>query len=227
MLAFNFSNSFILSICKGTNPFIGNFPELVEARNYVDMNEIEDTELLSTCVSLILTNLTNDDLDEIELLHKYVSIASGINIGLATEKYQHRSFLYNLRKLLFSIYEGKYASQPVNQIRNNLFQYLHSKDDTMILLVTILIDKVLRHKRINCNLKMMEGLAKASEQQEKRLNLDDIFSSTSDKTEDNPRNVMELDVFGLTEKEINGFFQDRIKCGYRIDILDQLTNVLN
>lgn len=149
----------------------------------------------------ILRPFQRDKIDEMIAYHKTVSIASGVNVGLFNDNYKRHSFTSMMHKLFYKIKIEKQISNNIeeqlcntnnsenpllqlhyinNEVRQNILSYLTSKDDSLILLVSLLIYST-QNKNISHELQSYSGLLKADFHSNYNLDthqiLNEVFSN--------------------------------------------------
>lgn len=220
-ICYNFSEPFVNHlVCNNTNfqgeEMMSDYKEINEIKKKIkkqfkDGFDITNTSHYQIVLQEVLKHMSKSELDIMINFHKNLSISTGVNVGLFSDDYRKHSFLIVMHKLIYKIKaekdflnnlndvvndsEGgplKYLHLVNNEIKQNILSYLRSKDDTLIILVSILIF-VCHKKNISTELQCVCGLAKADFHKNSNYDtggvLNEIFSfEGNDNNEENIKN---------------------------------------
>lgn len=201
----NFSEPFIKSLLYQTN---SPYPEVTALiKKYDKLAEemsINSPHFMKSLIEDVLAKFSNSEFDIMTTYHKNISTATGVNVGLSMSEGKDECFLKCLeRDLNEEVLQGDNRQNKIdensnsklsnglgkgvknvlflfrNECRENLYSYLKSKDDTLILLVSLLIFTIHR-KGLSKELLFRTKLMKAnqfvkSEYDTSRI-LNEIFS---------------------------------------------------
>lgn len=150
----------------------------------------------------MLSKFEPSEFNSMQAFHKNLSIATGENVGLKTYDFKQKSiikltehFYFKIKEVIFFLYLKSLENNLIsNECRDNLLCYFKSKDDSLIILLSLLINTV--HKSNICKEVLSLGkLLKANDfiTDEPSTNniLRDIFSNlnyidlNNEKTNDN------------------------------------------
>jgi len=163
-IALNFSDPFIKSlIFKSKSPF----SEIkVIVKKYENQNDdVQRDSLYKNLLGDVLDKMPGFELDNMQAYHKTMSISTGINVGLITQDYRKHSVI----RIFYKLYEEIKAEiddktkiiidikdkvdNEYTLIKNNfnehLFDYLKSKDDSLILLSNLAFNSIFKNSNIS------------------------------------------------------------------------------
>ena len=189
-ICLNFSEPFInfLVNCSSyqgmTNEEMSDYKEVNNIKKKIkktfkDNFDINNSEHYQKVLEEVLKNMSKKELEQMINYHKVLSSATGINVGLFSEDYRKNSFMFVIHKMFYKIkaeqeylanlndvmedLEGgklKILNLMNNDVKLNIMSYLRSKDDSLIVLVSLLI-YISHNKKISNELQCVCGLAKA------------------------------------------------------------------
>ncbi len=189
-IANNFSEPFIRSILNQAN--IG-YPEVTAIIRKFSKININDDKVFRTLYEDILSRFSNSEINIMYTFHTNVSRVTGINVGLIVNE----KFAFSVTDFIENIFHSK---EMTNECRQNIFSYLSSKDDTLILLVNLLI-YLTHQKEINKELLAMLKISKADNIAESVFNkiLYELFGMNMTTTSSNPN----PDLLGISNNKTN------------------------
>jgi hypothetical protein len=143
----NFSEPFIKSLVYQINPIYNEINSIIKKHdNLIDEMDINSEEYLKILIEDVLSKYTNSEFDIMTAYHKNISLATGVNVGLAMADHKHDSVCKIAERMFNKIKEGNTQKNFVkNGCREIMYIYLRSKDDTLILLMNLLIFTI--HKK--------------------------------------------------------------------------------
>lgn len=155
----NYSEGFLMSLMNEKNIFYStyhNFNELKEINKKIKAKSKDNSDPSSPfsltsreIQKIVLDSFTSKEIQEMKEYHKSV----GTNIGLTIGLYSHTEviggknkfesgFMFEMMKY-YQISKLQYVDKShllfSNEIKANLFSYLESKDDTLLLLVSMML----------------------------------------------------------------------------------------
>jgi hypothetical protein len=213
----NFSEPFIKSLLYQTN---SNYAEVIALiKKYEKLaDEINPCSagFLQSFIEDVLAKFSNSEFDIMTTYHKNISIATGVNVGFVTNDYKKDCFLKVLERFYEKmknedneiINDEKENDKKINnsntslnlfknECRENLYSYLRSKDDTLILLVSLLmftIHKKNISKEILSKARLLRASDLAKSEYDTNRILTEIFSI------DYSDNTISNDVINLTSR---------------------------
>jgi hypothetical protein len=217
----NFSEPFIKSLLFQTN---SQFSEVVALhKKYEKLAEevnSSSANFFKNLIEDVLGRFSNTEFNNMTAYHRGVSIATGVNVGLVESDNKQECFLKSIEKV-FLHKKGQINEDILlvkNECRENLYSYLKSKDDTLILLVSLLIF-TLHRKRISKELLTATRLNKANDLEKSEYDtnriLNELFSinynSESELNERNSRGVyisevsQNINQISIPEEKVNPF----------------------
>jgi hypothetical protein len=178
----NFSEPFIKSLLFQSN---SQFSEVIALhKKYEKLAEevnSSSANFFKHLIEDVLGRFSNSEFNNMTAYHRGVSIATGVNVGLVESDNKQECFLKNIEKV-FLHKKGQISEDVLlvkNEIKENLFSYLKSKDDTLILLVSLLLF-TLHKKPISKQLLSAARLNKANDLEKSEYDtnriLNELFS---------------------------------------------------
>lgn len=181
----NFSEPFLKSLLYQTN---SNYSEVIALiKKYEKLaDEINpcSSGFLKSFMEDVLGKFSNSEFNIMTTYHMNISIATGVNVGFITNDYKQDCFLKilekfyektknedneiindekeNDNKLMLNASSTTANNFKKNECRENLYSYLRSKDDTLILLVSLLMFTIHR-KNISKEILSKARLLRASD----------------------------------------------------------------
>jgi hypothetical protein len=174
----NFSEPFIRGLLFQVNSI---FPEITAInKKYEKVQEdISSPTFFAGLLEDILSKFSNSEIDIMTTYHNSLSKATGINIGISTDDMKKECVIKVIDDILVTM-----RDEPEllinNECRDNILTYLKSKDDTLILLVSLLINTI-HKKNLSIQLLISSKLLPAdslSNEYDTNKILDELFSNT-------------------------------------------------
>ena len=219
----NFSEPFINLIVSNYTNFqgeelISDYHEINNIKKKVKKKfengfDITNNDHYQTVLQEVLKHMSKGDLDIMISFHKNLGIATGVNVGLYSDDYRKHSVLMIMHKMFYKIkaeqnylsflneeidnFSGgslKSLNLTNNEVKQNIYSYLRSKDDTLIILVSLLFS-ICHKKNICLELQCVCGLAKAEMHKNSNYDttgvLEEIFTNNT-LNEKNEKNLSEM-----------------------------------
>lgn len=232
----NFSEPFIsLLVSSSTNyqgeDMMSDYKEINEIKKIIkkklkDGFDLNNTQHYQIVLQEVLKHMSKSELDIMINYHKNLSIATGHNVGLFSDDYKKHSFLMMMHKMFFKIkaeqeylanlddlandIEGgqlKTLNLMNNEVKQNIFSYLRSKDDTLIILVSMLIF-ICQKKNISTELQFVCGLAKAETHMNSNYDTNGVLNQIFDVKEEENKiadgfEMLDLETTEKTKKTVD------------------------
>lgn len=238
----NFSEPFIKSMIYQNNSSHPEIQSIIKKHEKLaDEYDLNSAEYLKTLIEEVLSKFSNSEFDIMTSYHKNISIATGINVGLAMADYKKHSVTKIAERMFSKMKEGKSGKTFVqNGCREILYIYLKSKDDTLVLLMSLLIFTI--HKKgISKELLSTCKLLKACDMKESEFDtnmiLNEIFGAIDgDNKESRDSHSKQLEHLELNIVSDNTTINQVIDIntfpiGYNVDIqavkTEQISSVEN
>jgi len=210
----NFSEPFIKSLVYQINPTYNEINTIIKKHdNLIDDMDINSEEYLKILIEDVLSKFTNSEFDIMTAYHKNISIATGVNVGLAMADHKHHSVSKIAERMFNKVKERKAEKNLVkNGCREIMYIYLRSKDDTLILLMDLLIftiHKKFISKELLSICKLLKGSDVADCEYDTNTILNELFScnpkSNLDFSKYNELNIASVKKAPATEENIIKF----------------------
>jgi hypothetical protein len=188
----NFSEAFIRSLIFQTNT---NYSEIIAIiKKYEKIDDLGSDRMFQSLLEDVLQRFNNSEIDIMTTYHSNISKATGINVGLITGDCKYDCAINIVDRTLKN--KGKR-----NDCRENLMSYLKSKDDTLIILVSLLINTIHR-KTISIELLSMVKLCKAEYMTSQNGSVDilnELFGPNIKHEVEQGENLIDFDDFSKQE----------------------------
>jgi hypothetical protein len=174
----NFSEPFLRGLLFQVN---STYPEIIAInKKYEKVQEdISSPSFFAGLLEDILSKFSNSEIDIMTTYHNSLSKATGINVGISTDDMKKECIISVVSDILQQTKENP-DTLANNECRDNILTYLKSKDDTLILLVSLLINTIHKKniaKQLLINSKLIPADSLSSEYDTNKI-LDELFSST-------------------------------------------------
>jgi hypothetical protein len=175
----NFSEPFVRSLLFQVN---SQYPEVLALTKKYEkvQDDISSSKFFGLLLEDVLSKFSNSEIDIMTNYHTSLSKATGVNIGLSTTDAKQECVSKVVENILLSLKEENSANYINYECRENILTYLKSKDDTLILLVSLLINSVHKKniaKQLLIASKLLPADSLSSEYDTNKI-LDELFNST-------------------------------------------------
>jgi hypothetical protein len=194
----NFSEPFIRGLLFQVN---SQYPEVVAInKKYEKVQEdISSPKFFAQLLEDLLSKFGNSEIDIMTTYHNSLSRATGINVGLSTDDYSKQCITKVIEDIMAALKdEAKSSSLITNDCRENILTYLKSKDDTLILLVSLMINTI-HKKNLSKQLLTLAKLLPAeflSSDFDTNKILNELFNNTLKETYEDRQDISEFYVGG-------------------------------
>lgn len=230
----NFSEPFIKSLVYQINPSHSEINTIIKKHDkLIDEMDQNSSEYLKILIEDVLSKFSNSEFDIMTAYHKNISIATGVNVGLVMADYKQECVTRITERMFNKIKEGKIGKTfVINGCREILYIYLKSKDDTLILLMSLLIFCIHR-KGISKELLSLTKLLKGSDMIESEFDtntiLNEIFAlggvNSCDSAKSGENNIVAAEVNKLIN--LDEFETDKDKIDIKISTLNSDKEIIS
>jgi hypothetical protein len=261
-VSLNFSEPFISLLVSNSTNYLGetmmsDYKEINDIKKTIkkklkDGFDLNNTQHYQIVLQEVLKHMSKSELDIMINYHKNLSVATGHNVGLFSDDYKKNSFSMMMHKMFYKIKaEQDYLANlndlandtdggqlitlnlMNNEVKQNIFSYLRSKDDTLIILVSTLIFTC-QQKNISNELQIVCGLAKAESHKNSNYNTKEVLNQIFDNNEYNKVSdefeMLELETNEVTNKtdKVEKTIKQDLKINEFLDIdLTQIISKVN